>query len=431
MNQIQKHNLHNIKRSFEKRTGTRLLTTEDTYAEEVDRSSNQKSKQHPFKIVVPIILCVIVLAGCLLISLPQLHSLFDPNDSTGSNPSLSESQVPSGSENEEEVDGTKPTESLGIDDYNMQIVRESNGMTVSADIYIEEMYVNQDLTLDIDAEVNTENVERVSMYAYYPLEMTDELRLEFFDAYFQDRADEVFRYTYGNATYHWMLKTEDEEYHYSYGLQQLPVTQSNYSVYDRYMVYKTLYVFPPLNSVGFSLDSALDKCAPLLDVFAKDTVYRPYVIRPCGIAVGNNESAGYGYWITYRRIVDGMPVAASLDMRFCVSKEKVFYMCWTIYDIEEIPLTQKIIGVDEALRSLQDNTELISRHSLGLLPMDVLPIREVTLEYIVLRGDDCNGTVTPVWRFLVGENDEQKDMFRDRIIAVNALTGEPIIEAYR
>ncbi len=314
---------------------------------------------------------------------------------------------------------------------NMQIVRESNGMTVSADIFIEEMYVNQDLTLDIDAVVNTENVERVSMYTYYPLEMTDELRLEFFDAYFQDRADEVFRYTYGNATYHWMLKTEDEEYHYSYGLQQLPVEQLNYSVRNPYMVYRTLDVLPPLSSVGFSLDSALDKCAPLLDVFAKDAVYKPYVIRPCGIAVGNNEPAGYGYWITYRRIVDGMPVSASLDMRFCVSKEKVFYMCWTIYDIEEIPLTQKIIGVDEALRSLQDNTELIFRHSLGSLPMDVLPIREVTLEYIVLRGDDCNGTVTPVWRFLVGENDEQKDMFRDRIIAVNALTGEPIIEAYR
>ena len=431
MNQIQKHNLHNIRRSFEKKTGTRLLTASEVYAEEINRSTHPKAKQHSFKMVVPIILCVIVLSGCLLAALLKVRNTSEPSESPGSKPSLSESQVPSGSENEEQLEDTKPTDSLNIGDYNMQIVRESNGITVSADIYIEEMYVNQDLTLDIDAVVNTANVERVSLYAYYPLEMTDELRLEFFDAYFQDRADEVFRYTYGNATYHWMLKTEDEEYHYCYGLQQLPVTQRNYSVYDRYMLYRTLDVLPSLNSVGFSLDSALDKCVPLLDVFAKDMVYKPYVIKPCGIAVENNESAGYGYWITYRRIVDGMPVAASLDMRFCVSKEKVFYMCWTIYDIEEIPLTQKIIGVDEALRSLQDNTELISRHSIGSLPMDVLPIREVTLEYIVLRGDDCNGTVTPVWRFLVGENDEQKDMFRDRIIAVNALTGEPIIEAYR
>ena len=163
MNKIQKLNLYNIRRSFEKKTGTRLLPASEVYAEESDRNTQPKSKRHPFKTVAPIILCVIILAGCLFAVLPKLGNTSEPSESTESKPSLSESQVPSGSEENENAEETKPTEGLNIDDYNMQIVRESNGMTVSQTILIPD-----GRPINIEAVVDTANAERVSTYKYLP-----------------------------------------------------------------------------------------------------------------------------------------------------------------------------------------------------------------------------------------------------------------------
>ena len=406
MNQIQKHNLYNIRRCFEKRTGTRLLTTEDIYAEEVDRSSNQKSKQHPFKIVVPIILCIIVLAGCLLISLPQLRSLFDPNDSTGSNPSLSESQVPSGSENEEQLEGTKPTDNLNIGDYNMQIVQESNGKEITETIVVDENH-----TLQIDALVNTSNVQRISNYAYIPAEITDEQRTALFEAYFGERVDEVYHYTYGNAN-SWKLKNENEDYMFGYGREYGLIDAPLFTLRN---VNIQTSAFPTNMHLRFS-----DTNISLDDAYVKCNFILPSL-------VGNK---GF-YWITYRNNIDGMPITADVDLRFFVSENEVIRIVGVLFEVEELPFNQKIISAEDAFELLKTNVELINVHNLDSITRhyfsNTLPISEISLEYKVMRNES-EYVISPIWRFVVGETDEQRMMYRDIIIAVNAVTGEIIIE---
>ena len=425
MKQIQKHNLYNIRRCFEKRTGTRLLTTEDTYAEEVDRSSNQKSKQHPFKIVVPIILCVIVLAGCLLISLPQLHSLFDPNDSTGSNPSLSESQVPSGSENEEQLEGTKPTDSLNIGDYNMQIVRESNGKEITQTIVVDENH-----TLQIDAFVNTSNVQRISNYEYIPAAITDEQRTALFEAYFGDRADEVYHHTYGNAN-SWKLKNENEDYMFNYGreygLIDAPLFCLRNANIQTSAFPKNMHL--QFSDANISLDDAYAKCNFILPSLVENKLYEPDWVRPFPLPEATDDK-GF-YWITYRRIIDGMPITADVDLRFFVSENEVIRVVGVLYEIKELPFNQKIISAEDAFELIKTNVELINVHNLDSITRhyfsDTIPISEISLEYKVMRNE--NGyVISPIWRFVVGETDEQRMMYRDIIIAVNAVTGEIIIE---
>ena len=425
MNQIQKHNLYNIRRCFENRTGTRLLTTEDTYAEEVDRSSNQKSKQHPFKMVVPIILCVIVLAGCLLISLPQLRSLFDPNDSTGSNPSLSESQVPSGSENEGETEGTKPTESLGIDDYNMQIVRESNGKEITQTLVVDENH-----TLQIDAFVNTSNVQRISNYAYIPAEITDEQRTALFEAYFGERVDEVYHYTYGNAN-SWRLKNEDEDYMFGYGREYGLIDAPLFTLRNANIQTSAFprNMYSQRSDTNISLDDAYAKCDLILPSLVGNKLYKPDLIRPFPLPEATDDK-GF-YWITYRRNIDGMPITADVDLRFFVSENEVIRIAGVLFEIEELPFNQKIISAEDAFELLKTNVELINVHNLDVITrhyfLNTIPISEICLEYKVMRNG--NGyVISPIWRFVVGETDEQRQMYRDVIIAVNALTREIIIE---
>ena len=425
MNQIQKHNLYNIRRCFEKRTGTRLLTTEDIYAEEVDRSSNQKSKQHPFKIVVPIILCIIVLAGCLLISLPQLRSLFDPNDSTGLNPSLSESQVPSGSENEEQLEGTKPTDNLNIGDYNMQIVQESNGKEITETIVVDENH-----TLQIDALVNTSNVQRISNYAYIPAEITDEQRTALFEAYFGERVDEVYHYTYGNAN-SWKLKNENEDYMFGYGREYGLIDAPLFTLRN---VNIQTSAFPTnmhlrFSDTNISLDDAYVKCNFILPSLVGNKVYKPDWIRPFPLPEAT-DGKGF-YWITYRNNIDGMPITADVDLRFFVSENEVIRIVGVLFEVEELPFNQKIISAEDAFELLKTNVELINVHNLDSITRhyfsNTLPISEISLEYKVMRNES-EYVISPIWRFVVGETDEQRMMYRDIIIAVNAVTGEIIIE---
>ena len=425
MNQIQKHNLYNIRRCFEKRTGARLLTASEVCAEESDRSSNQKSKQHPFKMVVPIILCVIVLAGCLLISLPQLRSLFDPNDSTGSNPSLSESQVPSGSENEEQLKGTKPTDSLNIGDYNMQIVRESNGKEITQTIVVDENH-----TLQIDAFVNTSNVQRISNYEYIPAAITDEQRTALFEAYFGDRADEVYHHTYGNAN-SWKLKNENEDYMFNYGREYGLIDAPLFCLRNANIQTASFptNMHPQLSDTNISLDDAYAKCNFILPSLVENKLYEADWVRSFPLPEATDDK-GY-FWITYRRIIDGMPITADVDLRFLGSENEVIRVDGVLYETEELPFNQKIISAEEAFEILKGNAELINVHNLDVITRhyfsNTIPISEISLEYKVMRNE--NGyVISPIWRFVVGETDEQRMMYRDIIIAVNAVTGEIIIE---
>lgn len=420
MSKMEPHNLHNIKRNFEKKTGTRLLP----YADDTDSNKPRKNR-HSMMAIISVLLCVVILLSGLAIAFPYLRSVFWKSNSADSIPSLSESQASSDSEDEEKLEGTTPTDGLNIDDYNMQIVRESNGKEIAQTLVVDENH-----TLQIDALVNTSNVQRISSYAYIPAAITDEQRTALFEAYFGDRVDEVYHYTYGNAN-SWRLDTETEEYIFNYsreyGLIDAPLftlrnAKIQTSAFGRNM-------HPHLSDTNISLDEACAKCNFILPLLVENKSFEPDWVRPFPLPEAT-DGKGY-YWITYRRIIDGMPITADVDLRFFVSENEVIRVVGVLYETEELPFNQKIISAEDAFDLLKANAELINVHNLDGITRDyfsnTIPISEISLEYKVMRNES-EYVISPIWRFVVGETDEQRMMYRDIIIAVNAVTGEIIIE---
>jgi len=147
----------------------------------------------------------------------------------------------------------------------------------------------------------------------------------------------------------------------------------------------------------------------------------------CVVFAANQKNNSH----TPRRIIDGMPITADVDLRFFVSENEVIRVVGVLYEIEELPFNQKIISAEDAFEMLKANAELINVHNLDVITRhyfsNTIPISEISLEYKVMRNES-KYVISPIWRFVVGETDEQRQMYRDVIIAVNALTGEIIIE---
>lgn len=420
MSKMEPHNLHNIKRNFEKKTGTRLLP----YADNTD-SNEPRRNSHPKMAVVSVLLCAVILVSGLLIAFLYLHSALGESNSVGSIPSLSESQVPSGSEENENAEETKPTEILSIEEYNLQLVHQCDESVIS-----ESFMATDKLKFEINASVSTGNVDRVSLYEYIPMTISDAQRSNLLKAYFQERIDEVYHHTVGNSN-SWLLFNDTEYYHFGYNRSPQYIDESGFFLSNHKVGLVSVRdgMRDSLDDVGFPLSDAYSQCNVLIEAVVGNTKYMPSIIRPISTARPTVKGA---YWIVYRRELDGIPLIANWDLKFFVTQNEVVKMVGTLYEVQELLLVQKIIPMEDALVSLKNHASLIDYDFLEISRFfeETIPVSKITFEYLVLPGSDGRYIVTPIWRFQLGETEEQRNIHRDKVIAVNALTGE-LIAQYR
>lgn len=420
MSKMEPHNLHNIKRNFEKKTGTRLLP----YADDTDTKEPRKNR-HPIMAIISILLCVVILLSGLAIAFPYLRSGWGESNSTDSISSLSESQVPSGSEENENAEETKPTETMSIEEQNLQLVHQCNGSVVS-----ESFMATDKLKFEIHASVSTGNVDRVSLYEYIPMTISDAQRSNLLKAYFQERINEVYHHTVGNSN-GWVLMNDSEYYHFGYNRSPQYIDESGFFLINQKvgLVDLTDGMRESLDDVGFPLSDAYSQCNVLIEAVVGNTKYMPSIIRPISTARPTVKGA---YWIVYRRELDGVPVIANWDLKFFVTQNEVVKMVGTLYEVQELSLEQQIISMDDALASLEKHASLIDYDFLEISYFfeETIPVSKITFEYLVLPGSDGRYIVTPIWRFQLGETEDQRNILRDKVIAVNALTGE-LIAQYR
>lgn len=322
---------------------------------------------------------------------------------------------------ETEPSATDTTSAIvSLEDFNIQCARQSNGSSFFKTFPIDDIY-----SLKIQAEVNTKNVERVSTYKYIPTPISDNERTALFEAYFQERSNEVQHHTVGNSDC-WVLRNEKEQYHFNYG-------RATGCVYEDLFVLRNCNIvigmdmIDSIQSSGISLSDSYDKCSTLIPSLAQSASYQPDCVRPHNL---KDDYDSYCLWITYRKVIDGIPITSNNDLRFFVTSNEVFFILGSLYDIEEIPVTEQIISIDAAIATLEKNASLINTSALFIdeICSSTIPVSEITFEYIVERGADFDYTITPIWRFQIGNTEEERLMYRDRIIAVNALTGDIISE---
>ena len=351
-----------------------------------------------------------------------------PQQSGEDQPSFDQQVSTSPSETTENPSATSK-EPLSVEGYNYQSVHSENGRQITDSFVIDDTF-----TLEIDAVVDVSNVERVSMYEYVPASITDAQREALLGAYFGDRIDEVKHNTNGWNN-HWELSTDTEFYSFGYSFGKNLISEETFFLRD---YKKEIREFDELMLNGISeagmrisLGEAYDLCDRLLCTVTDDQ-YVPTNVRP--FKMNPNTDDGM-LWIVWSKSADGMPITADNDPKFYLTDNDVIYLHGTVYDTVPMEIPDKIISLDEAVASLGNYASYINdpNNFMGFefIYNDAVPVTEITFEYVVVRDENYRYTVVPVWRFLIGDDEESRLMYKDRVISINAITGELIAERRR
>ena len=374
--------------------------------------------KHKAAAIFALVMVLVLTASC---AAPPQHS--------GENqPSFDQQVSTSPSETTENPSATSK-EPLSVEEYNYQSVHSENGRQITGSFVIDDTF-----TLEIDAVVDVSNVERVSMYEYVPASITDAQREALLGAYFGDRIDEVKHNTNGWNN-HWELSTDTEFYSFGYSFGKNLISEETFFLRD---YKKEIREFDELMLNGISeagmrisLGEAYDLCDRLLCTVTDDQ-YVPTNVRP--FKMNPNTDDGM-LWIVWSKSADGMPITADNDPKFYLTDNDVIYLHGTVYDTVPMEIPDKIISLDEAVASLGNYASYINdpNNFMGFefIYNDAVPVTEITFEYVVVRDENYRYTVVPVWRFLIGDDEESRLMYKDRVISINAITGELIAERRR
>ena len=305
-----------------------------------------------------------------------------------------------------------------VSEYNMQIIEESDGKHIIMNV---EMMLGKQLT--VDAEVNVRNVEKVSAYDYIITDISDADRIDFFDAYFGDRADEA---VYDERSGIWKLvnSTASVADYYSYNvIFPIPaaVESQEKIVFFYHKPNLNPFVENRLESVSMSecvlsVNDAVRLCDELVNQVESFEGLQVDFIH----AYGSEGRTPY-YRLMYKRVLDGMYVNGYDDVFFLVDDNGIEKIMGAPYGVEEVEVDEQIITAYEAADIIAANGQLISSDK-------PLTVSEITMEYCAVKKTAYEIWIVPVWRFCLGADEDEANIMRTEILAVNAYTGELIHE---
>ena len=122
-------------------------------------------------------------------------------------------------------------------------------------------------------------------------------------------------------------------------------------------------------------------------------------------------------------MLDGMPVTAYNDLALLFDNEGIEKVSGSLFSVKDTGLEGTILSPDEAVWKLQEQAAFLNFEGAGRVSAS-----EITLEYVVVISADGKILVTPVWRFLLGEDGDERNFQRQKILGVDAVTGELIWE---
>lgn len=294
------------------------------------------------------------------------------------------------------------------------------------DMKIEETIEAADgAALLINADVNVDGITKVSRYEYVLADMTEETRADLFEAVFSNLAGTA---EYDELNDVWTLDIDPEIRNYflyliSYSNGGATIPGERIAVLENR--YYDLYPFEDNRlpsivdcKVDTALDEALDMCGQVVEsVTDRDDYVVDYVQ-----AYGNNGRRPY-YKIVFKRMLDGMPVTAYNNWIFLFDNNGIERVTGSLFNMEEIGLEESILSPDEAVKRLQEQAA-----SIDFEEKSHMTVTRVTLEYVVLTTSTGKVLATPVWRFKLGKDEDERSYFGHKILGIDAITGELIWE---
>lgn len=280
-------------------------------------------------------------------------------------------------------------------------------------------------SLLISADVNVEGITRVSQYEYVLADITEEKRANLFKSIFPETADQA---EYDELNDVWTLDIDAAIRNYFLYLisysnggatipgEQIIMLENRY--YDLYPFEDNRLGSVSDSRVNASLDEAESVCRRVVDSITDTEDYVVDFIH----AYGNNGRRPY-LKLVYKRMLDGMPVTAYNDLTFLFDNDGIEKVSGSLFSVNETGLDKKLLSPEETVGKLQEQAAFLDFEG-----ESSVAVSQITLEYVVVMSPDGKILVTPVWRFLLGENEDERNFLRQKILGIDAVTGELLWE---
>lgn len=323
---------------------------------------------------------------------------------------------------------TTPTESDDLELQNSAVIAAADGTHI-----MQSVSVANGWKIDIDAVVDMSGIEKVDAYEYHMVEFTDQRREQLFDYFFGDLASTAVHDTYAFND-HWEIRLSDRigdyfrfSVNYSFsgdGIPQEKIFYLEYRDVNLYPFEDNLLGSVDDVKISISQDEAINMCKGFANAISDEQQYTIGYVRP----FGNGGRRQY-YWIVYKQVINGMPVTAYQDLKFYIDSNGIQEASGALYAAGSSIMENPIISLDEAIAVLNSNAEVIDLSELELSNVytDTVPVRSVSLEYMVVKDMYEDPAIVPVWRFIIGSDNDEQNIMGDRYIAVNALNGDLIV----
>lgn len=361
----------------------------------------------PIVQTISILLCLLLLSSCQSLPREPASSESDGNADTIAIPS---SQPPSASDEKSNV--------FSLQVENLELVQASDGTTVQ-----ETLTADTGKQLILDAQVDTKAVQDLHQYKYELVPVTEELRSDLFTAYFGSRASEAI---YDERNNVWELHNSDAIGDYYLYHVYYPMAGGSVPDEQAFMLeYRDVNLYPfddnLLPSVAdcdmsLSLDDAIAQCDSIMNSIAPQADYVVDTVLPYG-----TDGRRPYYKIFYRRIADGIPIIGYNDFYYMVDDNGIQTISGALFSIYSQTISSKILSLEDAVSILRENMNLVSFYE-----EDLLQIGKISMEYFVTKTETGEVLITPAWRFQIGVDADTLGAARNRVLAVDAVTGELI-----
>lgn len=280
-------------------------------------------------------------------------------------------------------------------------------------------------SLLVNADVNVEGVARVSRYEYVLTDITEEIRADLFKSVFPETADRA-EYDVRNDV--WTLDIDPAIRNYF--LYQISYSNGGVTIPGEQIIvfenrYYDLYPFEDNrlsslseSNVSATLDEAESVCRRVVDSITDSQDYAVDFIH----AYGKGGRRPY-LKLVFKRMLDGMPVTTYNNLSFLFDNDGIEKVSGSLFFVKEVGLDQKLLSPEEAVGKLRDQAAFLNFDG-----VDKVTVAEITLEYVVVTSPDGKILAVPVWRFLLGQDEDERRFLRQKILGIDAVTGDLIWE---
>ena len=362
---------------------------------------------------------IIVIISCFLVSCAQKSNVGEPNGVRAATSEHEDTEeVQQQNTNEIITNIPESISANSVTQRNLDIFANYEGTKIERVIDV----LNKE-SLFIDAVIDVDGINRVSQYEYLTKDITEEVRANLFQSVFLDAADEA---EYDELNDVWTLDIDPDIRNYF--LYQVSYSNGGTTVSGEQIIilenrYYDLYPFEDNrlsavsdSKVDVSIDAAIGICKRTVNAITNADNY----VADCVQGYGNNGRRPY-YKIVFRYTLDGMPVLGYNDLTFLFDNNGIEMVKGSLFSVKEIGLTKNILSPDEAVERLQEQADFLIFED-----ESQIMVSKVTLEYIVINSPEGKMLITPVWRFWLGNDEDERNFLCHKILAIDALTGELI-----